>query len=636
MSWNPNTDTTTADLYAGFTGLWATSRKMCMQSLAWALLRDLEEQGVRTNEVEKEALKRSWNREVKKGFSGSMEEYEKSEIFRRDEKYVSGLLNLRAGQAKEDWATARTFYKKQKAEVMRKAKEENCLNWAKSEMKRLVKHYKEVYTDLRSGHLDKVENLVKKHRKSTVRKDKIGRSKWIQRMAKGSGKERTFTNKVPIYGNITLDDDELSVLNLPPKLCTLPKITTEGAEYEGVLCNVKLRWSRRQTGSLEEQELALEEQDKEKPEPEEQTMKREVEENSCREVYNGDTKTLDFRRLRATDMDNNPRVGLPPPRPDKEEDVLGAKELIWSDITMSFIKKNCREDGNQKVDNLTKQQRRGIGKLKARAERGELVITCTDKSGKLAVSSRENYTLSGRPHTTNDRPVSWKEVGEAKKVIQGHNKALGNVFRMGENWGQKGEQRVRSTMNENVTVIPKMSNLVKDHKAPISMEDQMVPATRPVCNASVTMNQRVSNTLTETLGALFKAENETCEAVSTEDMIHQVDVLNSKIRSQKLNPKDLMVGSLDVTALYPSIDTDQAADICRDKVLESDMVFDGIDYRWALVYLALTCTNRDKVDNNLQDVIPRRLRKQGSRPTVLTAEVDEKREHWWYPVTPGK
>ena len=66
------------------------------------------------------------------------------------------------------------------------------------------------------------------------------------------------------------------------------------------------------------------------------------------------------------------------------------------------------------------------------------------------------------------------------------------------------------------------------------------------------------------------------------------------------------------------------------------MVFDGIDYRWALVYLALTCTNRDKVDNNLQDVIPRRLRKHGSSPTVLTAEVDEKRERWWYPVTPGK
>ena len=54
------------------------------------------------------------------------------------------------------------------------------------------------------------------------------------------------------------------------------------------------------------------------------------------------------------------------------------------------------------------------------------------------------------------------------------------------------------------------------------------------------------------------------------------------------------------------------------------------------MYLALTCSNIDKVDNNLQDVIPRRLSKSGQKPSILTAGTDEQRERWWYPVTPGR
>ena len=54
------------------------------------------------------------------------------------------------------------------------------------------------------------------------------------------------------------------------------------------------------------------------------------------------------------------------------------------------------------------------------------------------------------------------------------------------------------------------------------------------------------------------------------------------------------------------------------------------------MYLALTCSNKNKVDNELQGILPRRLGKRGSKPSILTADVDEKLERWWYPVTPGK
>ena len=51
-------------------------------------------------------------------------------------------------------------------------------------------------------------------------------------------------------------------------------------------------------------------------------MSQEVVENSGREIYDLETKILDFRKLRVTDMKNKPRVQLPPPRPHQEERIL--------------------------------------------------------------------------------------------------------------------------------------------------------------------------------------------------------------------------------------------------------------------------------------------------------------------------
>ena len=70
-------------------------------------------------------------------------------------------------------------------------------------------------------------------------------------------------------------------------------------------------------------------------------------------------------------------------------------------------------------------------------------------------------------------------------------------------------------------------------------------------------------------------------------------------------------------------------------MLESDLEVEGMDYRWALIYLAMTTTPVKRVDQKLQDVIPRKRSKAGKKPTVLTSDVDEKKERWWYPTPPG-
>ena len=92
----------------------------------------------------------------------------------------------------------------------------------------------------------------------------------------------------------------------------------------------------------------------------------------------------------------------------------------------------------------------------------------------------------------------------------------------------------------------------------------------------------------------------TNEAISTEDKIAKIDQLNKDISTGKIKPKKLTVGSLDVTSLYGSIDSKTAGIIARDKVVKSKMKFEGINYKWALIYLALTMTAHEKVDAHVQ------------------------------------
>ena len=139
------------------------------------------------------------------------------------------------------------------------------------------------------------------------------------------------------------------------------------------------------------------------------------------------------------------------------------------------------------------------------------------------------------------------------------------------------EGRIRRAMTEVSTVIPQMSCSPKDHKP---LPDSGVPKTRPLMNASASMNQRISDVFLDLLTYLFMSEQETAEVISTEDFLSKIEAFNDKIRQGKTNDEEIMVGSLDVEALYPSIDVDLAASIVKAKIMESPLKMEGVDWRW--------------------------------------------------------
>ena len=87
-----------------------------------------------------------------------------------------------------------------------------------------------------------------------------------------------------------------------------------------------------------------------------------------------------------------------------------------------------------------------------------------------------------------------------------------------------------------------------------------------------------------------------------------------------------MVGSLDVEALYPSIDQVQGPKIVVDKVRKSKLRFYNVDGHLLGVYLGTVVPKEQLKKEGILHLIPRRKAKGkgGRRPTIHGLGLEEK------------
>ena len=185
--------------------------------------------------------------------------------------------------------------------------------------------------------------------------------------------------KVPVYGEVSLDEDELAILRKPPKFAMYGQLQMIDIHCEVQAANAKIRWHRREAGYGDDDLEYFIEEDEEKQS-----------ELFTRETFDPATKTFDFRKKRATDVKTNQRIYLPEPRPFKEEAELTVRNEQWLEEVVKYRKSHCDEEGNIRECNLSRQEKSGLRKLRERVKSGEIVIGTTDKSGKLCVSSMED------------------------------------------------------------------------------------------------------------------------------------------------------------------------------------------------------------------------------------------------------
>ena len=120
--------------------------------------------------------------------------------------------------------------------------------------------------------------------------------------------------------------------------------------------------------------------------------------------------------------------------------------------------------------------------------------------------------------------------------------------------------------------------MAKDHKTKVGN----VPATRPVCLCTSSINLRPSDILSDVLTPIAREGGVGIESESTEETIYYIDEANRQVREERErgieSDTDYIVGSMDVKALYPSISVNRSAKIVGEMVEASKVEIENIDF----------------------------------------------------------
>ena len=158
--------------------------------------------------------------------------------------------------------------------------------------------------------------------------------------------------------------------------------------------------------------------------------------------------------------------------------------------------------------------------------------------------------------------------------------------------------------------------LIKDHKK--IKDGETLPPLRGVCSAKNGPGSRFSSLLSTILNKASDAENSSTECRSTEEAMRRVLETNREIRERvasgdvdfQKRVESLIALSMDVNALYPSVEKREATQIIYERLL--DLLTSGklsmvnVDWREVGKYLAVMCDSEEIKRLKLLTVIPER------------------------------
>ena len=217
----------------------------------------------------------------------------------------------------------------------------------------------------------------------------------------------TIEYEVEVIGELELTNNERLILRLPPKFAIEENLPPEGLALDQELSYAKARMTiaKEEEERLDEDEGLGEEEEK----SEEQEEENEKLEAMTRQIYNTKTRTFDDRKRRATDLKECARVTLPRPLDTKHEALIEMRRGTTEKIYNEYRNEECNKKGEVK-GNLTEDEKDGLRRLQKRMKNQEIVILKTDKSGKLCITTREEYLRMGEEHTRKVTEVDRKTV----------------------------------------------------------------------------------------------------------------------------------------------------------------------------------------------------------------------------------
>ena len=427
-------------------------------------------------------------------------------------------------------------------------------------------------------------------------------------------KENESEIKVMVIGEVQIDDEELSVLKLPPDFAALANLSEEDFLHDEEMAMAKLRWEKKK---MIEEDLG----DNNVTVTEEEKEEIDLIEAQSRQIFDPINKVLDLRKRRVTDLKENSKVYLPKPLPSYEEAKIEIRREQYEKVFKEYVNENCSESGGQK-SNLTWSQKNGLKKLLKRKKDGDIIVLTTDKSGKFAVTEMETYLAMGAIHTSKDSVVSDHEVKKIQRLHNGHVAMWTRMTSMGQVW--KHEDRIRESCIQHTCTIPPMYLLVKDHK---KTKEGDLPATRPVVSGTSGMGLSMSNILSDMVESLANMRPDTIEVISTEDLLSRVNDYNEKY-AEKAN--DAVLTGCDAVQLFPSLKAAESGKAVREATIKimkkTGFIVDGLDYREMRKYIRMNLSDQEISERRLMRVIPVRKFQRGRMPGMTGSEALKKVE----------
>jgi len=565
-----------------------TNIKLTKRTLTLNLLRTMQREKLGTKDAEKIAAELSRNSNT------------------RNSEIVKDVMKWKIKDAENDLKNVKKEYITARNEVR------EAVPWKSEAGRRFgyltTRVMNEVWDEGKENNDEKVKKLKEAVKKKN---DKVDVYKGVKVSDQALGEETEEEPKAFILGGIETSENEKAALNLPPKMAEYVELDMMNLETEIEKGCTKWRYE------LMDDAEADDNTDDATQNPEEDEDEGNADQfDKNHKVYDVEKKKLDYTVMKATDLPTVDRLYLPGPiHNQRMEAMIQITKAEMMEDVRAYVAENCGEKGKQKKTCLRAGEQRGIRSLQKKIKNGEIAVFTTDKSDKLCGDSVQNYDEAMKQHVENDEIVTKDEYSKVENEMNGHAAMWGRILNVGAAYEQK--TRVKKALLSHESAAPTLRGHRKDHKPVAEGDEEKGPPTRPVVNAKRGAISRVSHLLSQPLSIMADEADEGKLCDNTEEVIEAIE----KVNKEAANNKDIIVGSLDVKALFPSLEAERTAAIVRKTVEESEIEIENVDEDELAKYIAINATVVEIEQSGLRDYIHTRRYHKGPKPSMTSREV---------------
>ena len=425
---------------------------------------------------------------------------------------------------------------------------------------------------------------------------------------------------IEMYGGAEISDNMKKILSKEPGYMIHANIDEVEIEVEIEKGMAKARYELMNRGEEDDGDEAEGNMDRDGDEGRQWTPRREPQPN----------KVLQYSNMRATDIPTVQRLYEPKQGTTRQEIVMENTKEKMLECVRKYKANNCNAKGELKEHNLNREERQGLKEVKKDIKEKKIVVFTTDKSGKFSVDSPVNYEEAVRQHTTKDVEIS--ENDKVKKIenhVNLHMRQFNKMFKVGANCKQ--EERVTAATISTNTPAPPMYGLRKDHK---EHQDKTVgPPVRPVCGANESPNSRLSGFLSRIINDFADSMDIATECRSSEEMRAAFERYNNE--EEEEIKRNSAILSMDVKALYPSMEWNAIGVAVREIVEDSEKEVQDVEWKEVGKYLAVNMKKEEIEREGLQHVIPKRKQETNRKISIAYLSNKKNEGNWSNPRTPG-